>query len=52
MRAESFDLQDFLDEILLLRGSNAATVKDLTVLKCLGFHVVRLMLLAALPCGS
>ncbi|CAE7499630.1 CACNA1H [Symbiodinium pilosum] len=25
--------QDFLDEILLLRGSNAATVKDLTVLK-------------------
>lgn len=25
--------QDFLDEILLLRGSNTATVKDLTVLK-------------------
>jgi len=25
--------QDFLDEILLLRGSNAATVKDLTVMK-------------------
>lgn len=25
--------QDFLDEILLLRGSNSATVKDLTVLK-------------------
>ncbi|CAJ1396760.1 unnamed protein product [Effrenium voratum] len=25
--------QDFLDEVLLLRGSNTATVKDLTVLK-------------------
>eukprot|EP00434_Breviolum_minutum_P022136 symbB.v1.2.019542.t1/scaffold1575.1/size110922/3 len=31
---ESFmRFQDFLDEILLLRGSNSATVKDLTVLK-------------------